>query len=88
MKRFLIIAGIVVGVLIIAILLVPLFINVDSFRPDVEKRLAEALGRQVHIGKISASIFSGGAEADNISISDDPAFSKAHFSRPPLSRSV
>ena len=79
MKRFLIIAGIVVGVLIIAILLVPLFINVDSFRPDVEKRLAEALGRQVHIGKISASIFSGGAEADNISISDDPAFSKGPF---------
>ena len=79
MKRFLIIAGIVVGVLIVAILLVPLFINVDSFRPDVEKKLSEALGRQVHIGKISASFFSGGAEADNISISDDPAFSKGPF---------
>src|SRR5215472_17418407 len=79
MRRFLIIAGIVIGVIIVGILLVPLFINVDSFRPDVEKKLADTLGRQVHIGKISASIFSGGAEADNISISDDPAFSKGPF---------
>src|SRR5215469_14413770 len=79
MKRFLIIAGIVLGVLIVAILLLPLFINVDSFRPEVEKKLSEALGRQVQIGKISASIFSGGAEADNIVISDDPAFNKGPF---------
>lgn len=79
MKRFFIIIGIVVGVIVVALLLLPLFINVDSFRPDVEKKLSEALGRQVHIGKITASIFSGGAEADNISISDDPAFSKQPF---------
>jgi AsmA protein len=79
MKRFLVIAGIVVGVIVLAILIVPLFINVDSFRPDVEKKLSDALGRQVKIGKIQASIFSGGAQADNISISDDPAFSKGPF---------
>jgi AsmA protein len=79
MKRFLIIVGIILGVIIVAILVVPLFINVDSFRPDVEKRLSDALGRQVKIGKISASFLSGGAEADNISISDDPAFNKGPF---------
>lgn len=79
MKRFLIITGIVVGVIILAILIVPLFINVDSFRPDVEKKLSDALGRQVKIGKIQASLFSGGAQADDISISDDPAFSKSPF---------
>jgi AsmA protein len=79
MKRFFIIAGIIVGVVLVVILLLPLFINVDSFRPEVEKKLSGALGRQVKIGKISASIFSGGAEADNISISDDPAFSKQPF---------
>lgn len=81
MKRLLKIIGIVLAVIIVVILLLPLFINVDSFRPDVEKKLSDALGRQVHIGKISASIFSGGAEADNISISDDPAFSEAERSR-------
>jgi AsmA protein len=79
MKRLLIIFGIIVAVVFVAILLIPLFINVDSFRPEVEKQLSEALGRQVRIGKISASILSGGAEADNISISDDPAFSQQPF---------
>ena len=79
MKRFLIITGIVVGVIILAVLIIPLFINVDSFRPEVEKKLSDALGRQVKIGKIQASLFSGGAEADNISISDDPAFNKSPF---------
>lgn len=79
MKRFLIITGIILGVIIVAILVVPLFINVDSFRPDIEKKLSEALGRQVKIGKIEASILSGGAQADNISISDDPAFNKEPF---------
>ena len=79
MKRFLIIAGVIVGVIIVVVLLLPLFINVDSFRPEVEQKLTDALGRQVQIGKISASIFSGGAQADNISISDDPAFSKQPF---------
>lgn len=79
MKRFFVIVGIILGVIIVGILSLPLFVNVDSFRPDIEKKLSEALGRQVHIGKITASIFSGGAQADNISISDDPAFSKEPF---------
>src|SRR5215471_1538092 len=79
MKRFLVIVGIIVGVILVVLLLVPLFVNVDSFRPEVEKKLSEALGRQVQIGKISASFFSGGAGADNISISDDPAFNKGPF---------
>jgi AsmA protein len=78
MKKLLIIGGIVVLVLIVIVLLVPLFINVDSFRPDVEAKLSTALGRQVRIGKLSASIFSGAA-ADNISISDDAAFSRGPF---------
>jgi len=79
MKRLLIIAGIVVGVLVLAVALVPLFINVDSFRPELEKKASEALNRPVQIGKLEASIWSGGASAENISIADDPAFSKGAF---------
>ena len=79
MKRFVVIVGIIVGVLIVAALLLPLFINVDSFRPEVESKLSTALGRTVKIGKIQASFFSGGAEASNIAISDDPAFNKGPF---------
>jgi AsmA protein len=79
MKRLLIIAGIVVGVLVLAVLLVPLFINVDSFRPELETKLSAALNRQVQVGKLEASIFSGGAAAENISIADDAAFNKGPF---------
>jgi AsmA protein len=79
MKRILVIAGIIVGVILVAVLLLPFFINVDKFRPEIESKLSAALGRTVHIGKISASLFSGGAQASDISISDDPAFNKGPF---------
>lgn len=79
MKRLLIISGIIVGVLVLVIIAVPLFINVDSFRPDLEKKISAALNRQVHIGKLDASLLSGGASASDITIADDPAFNKAPF---------
>ncbi len=79
MKRLLIVVGVVVGLLLLAAVLVPLFINVDTFRPQLESALSTALNRQVHIGKLEASIFSGGASASDISISDDPAFNKGPF---------
>jgi len=79
MKRLLIVAGIVVAVLVVAALAIPLFINVDTFRPELEKRLSAVLNRPVQIGKLEASIFHGGATAENISIADDPAFNKGPF---------
>ena len=81
MKRLLVILGIVVAVLLLIVVLVPLFINVDSFRPDLEKKLGAALNRNVQIGKLDASILSGGASASQISIADDPAFNKGPFLR-------
>jgi AsmA protein len=79
MKRLLVISGIIVGVLLLVLIAVPLFINVDSFRPELEKKLSAALNRQVHIGKLDASLLSGGASASDISIADDPAFNKGPF---------
>ena len=79
MKRLLIVAGIVVAVLVVAAVAAPLFINVDSFRPELEKKLSAALSRPVQIGKLQASIFRGGATAENIIIADDPAFNKGEF---------
>jgi AsmA protein len=81
MKRMLYVSGIVIGVLLLLVLVVPLFIHVDSFRPDLEKKLSVALNRTVHVGKLEASIWSGGAAANDISIADDPAFSKGPFLR-------
>src|SRR6266571_4673913 len=79
MKRLLVISGIIVGVLLLIVIVVPLFISVDSFRPDLEKKISAALNRTVHIGKLDASLLSGGATASDITIEDDPAFNKGPF---------
>jgi AsmA protein len=52
---------------------------VDSFRLKIESELSNALGRKAHVGDLSLSIMRGRVSAANISIADDPAFSKAPF---------
>src|SRR5580693_3293900 len=79
MKRGLKILGIVVGVLIVIIIAVPFFIDANAFRPKLESDLSAALGRQAKVGNLSFSLLSGSVSADDISIADDPAFSKAPF---------
>jgi len=79
MKKALIAAGVVAGVLVVTALALPLFVNVDSFRPAIQTEMKSALGREVTIGKLEFSWMSGGISAANISIADDPAFSPAPF---------
>jgi len=79
MKKALIIAGVVVGVLILIVVALPLFINANSYKPTLESDLSGALGRRVEIGNIQLSILSGGVTVDNVSIADDPAFSSSPF---------
>jgi AsmA protein len=65
--------------LLLAVLIVPLFINANTFRGTLETQLTSALGRKVTLGNLSFSIFSGSLVADNVSIADDPAFSAKPF---------
>ncbi len=76
MKRPIRIIAIVVGILIVIAIALPFLVDVNSFRPKLESELTSALGRQVKVGNLSLSIFSGTVSADNISIADDPAFSQ------------
>lgn len=69
----------VVVVLVIAVLLVPFFVNANSFRPALEARLSQTLGRKVTLGNLSFSLLSGSVVADDITIADDPAFGAAPF---------
>jgi AsmA protein len=68
-----------VVLLLLAVLLVPLFVNANTFRPTLETQLSAALGRKVTLGNLSFSVLSGSLVADNISIADDPAFSSKPF---------
>jgi AsmA protein len=75
------IIGIVVAILLVVAIALPFLINVNSFRPKLESALTEALGREVKVGNLSLSILSGTVSAEDLSISDDPAFSKDPFIR-------
>jgi len=79
MKRALRIIAIVIGILIVIAIALPFLVDVNSFRPKLESELTAALGRQVKVGNLSLSIFSGTVSADNISIADDPAFGRDPF---------
>jgi AsmA protein len=79
MKKLLVIVVVVVVLLVIVAAILPSLIDTNSFRPRLQTELSSALGRNVEIGNISLSIFSGGATVDNISIADDPTFSHSPF---------
>jgi AsmA protein len=80
-KRWLKIAGIVIGVIVLVLILVPLFVNGETFRPTVESQLSSALGRKITLGHLSFSLLSGSLVAQDIAIADDPAFSASPFIR-------
>src|SRR5215813_501 len=77
--RWLLYIAIGVGLLLAAAVALVLTIDVNRFRPMVESKLSEALGRQVKIGRIELSILSGGVAVHDVSVSDDPEFRKGEF---------
>jgi AsmA protein len=79
MKRGLRIVAIVIAVLVIIVIVIPFFIDANTFRPKLESELTSALGRQVTVGNLSLSLWSGSVGADNIAIADDSTFSKNPF---------
>ena len=78
-KRWFRIAGIAVAAFLVLLVVLPLLVNVNSFRPKIESEATNALGRQVKLGDLSLSILSGTVGIEDISIADDPAFSKSPF---------
>jgi AsmA protein len=78
-KRLLIIIGVVLIVLIGIVVALPFFIDANQFKPRLETELTTALGREVHMGSVRLAILSGGVTVDNVSICDDPAFSRSPF---------
>ena len=78
-KKALIIVGIAAGVLLVALIVAPLFINANTFRPQIEQALGGMLHRKVEIGHLRVSILRGSLVADRITIGDDPAFSREPF---------
>ena len=78
-KSWILIGAIVIGIFLLVVLVVPFFVNADTFRPTVESQLSSAIGRKVTLGKLSFSLLSGSLVAEDIVIADDPAFSSVPF---------
>lgn len=78
-KKWLLIPGIIVAVLVLIAVITPLFVNANTFRPTIEQKLSAMLNRKVTIGNLSVSVFKGSLVADRISIGDDPAYSQRPF---------
>jgi AsmA protein len=79
LKKPLTIVAIIIVVIVLVLIITPFFINADQFRPEIEQTLSQKLGRKVQLGHISVSLFSGSLSVDQISISDDPAYSAEPF---------
>jgi len=79
MKRTLRIVLIVVGVLVVLLVIAPFLIPVNQFRPTIEEKASAAIGRKVELGNLSLSLLGGSLGAENLSVGDDPKFSKSPF---------
>lgn len=78
-KKILKVAAIVIAALFVLAIALPLLIDVNRFRPEIESNMSAALGRNVTLGDLSLSILTGSVEANQLAIADDPKFSKTPF---------
>src|SRR5260370_30731297 len=73
--------GITMAVLVLVVVSLPFLINANQFRPMLESKRSQGLGREVKLGDLKFSVLSGGVTASDLSIADHPAFSKSPFVR-------
>ena len=78
-RTLVIVLGVFLVVMLIPILVLPMFLNTDSFRTKIESTLSNSLGRKVTMEKLELSIWSGGMVAQNAVVADDPRFSNQPF---------
>jgi len=81
MRRILKWLGIGLAILIVAVISIPFFINIDRFKPMLESELSTALNREVKLGNLKLSLLQGQVTADDLSVSEDQAFGKPAFIR-------
>ncbi|HSB75227.1 MAG TPA: AsmA family protein, partial [Terriglobales bacterium] len=81
MRKAAIIIGVIIAVIIGILLVAPLFINVNQYRPRIQSELQQKLGRQVTLGEMHLRLLPPRVRVDNLSVSDDPHFSNRAFAQ-------
>jgi len=70
---------IIVGLLILLLVIAPFLIPVNQFKPTIEAKASDALGRKVEMGNLSFSLLGGSLSAEGLVVGDDPKFSQTPF---------
>jgi uncharacterized protein involved in outer membrane biogenesis len=73
-KKVIIGLGVLVVFVVIALLAAPSFIDVNHYRPQIEAKLQDRLGRQVSLGPMRISLIPLAFRVENAVIAEDPAF--------------
>jgi uncharacterized protein involved in outer membrane biogenesis len=81
MRKAAIIIGIIIAVIIGILLVAPVFININSYRPQIQSELQQKLGRKVTLGDMHLRLLTPRLRVDNVSVSDDPSFSSGPFAQ-------
>src|SRR5688572_19063446 len=68
-----------VGVIAVLLAITPFLIQVNRFRPFIEKRASAALGRQVSLGNLRLSLSRASLTTESLVVADDPEFSSTPF---------
>lgn len=81
LKWVLIIGGGFVVLVIAALILIPLFVDVNKFKPEIEKQVASATGRDFAIeGDLKLSLFPwAGVALSNLRLGSPPGFKEKDF---------
>jgi AsmA protein len=70
----------ILALVVVALLVAPLFINVESYKPRIATAIEKATGRHVEIGEIHASLFPWiGVSLKNVSLANRQGFSSRPF---------
>ena len=57
MKKTVKILGVIAGVILVLVLTIPFFVNVDQFRPEIVKAVNERINGELELGKLSLSLW-------------------------------
>jgi len=71
--------AIAIVVIILILIILPFVIPVNKFRPTLEAKASDALGRKVSVGNLSLSLLRGSLGIDDLTIADDPKFNSGPF---------
>ncbi len=70
----------ILGITVVLLMLAPFFIDAGNFKPMIARQAEQAIGRQVEIGDISASLFPWvGVRLEDVKIANREGFSSQPF---------